>query len=114
MQRDTEKRIGGKVGRDGERIDREPSRRRTRSSCGEKETESRASKGKQQRKHRLLFFFFFWERKGEERLEKEGRKLRLCFQAAFSGGVPRACGAGRIGTEQRRMKRDLAECNLSL
>ena len=60
------------------------------------------------------FFFFFWERTGEERLEKEGRKLRLCFQAAFSGGVPRACGAGRIGTEQRRMKRDLAECNLSL
>lgn len=61
-----------------------------------------------------FFFFFFWERKGEERLEKEGRKLRLCFQAAFSGGAPRACGAGRIGIEQRRMKRDLAECNLSL
>ena len=33
LQRDTEKRIGGKVGRAGERIDREPCRRRTRSSC---------------------------------------------------------------------------------
>lgn len=33
-------------------------------------------------------FFFFWERKGEERLEKEGRKLRLCFQAAFEALVP--------------------------
>lgn len=73
MQRDTEKRIGGKVGRVGERIDREPSRRRTRSSCGEKETESRASKGKQhykQRKHRLLFFFF----SGRERVKRGWRK----------------------------------------
>ena len=70
MQRDTEKRIGGKMGRDGERIDREPSRRRTRSSCGEKETESRASKGKQQRKHRLLFFFF----SGRERVKRGWKK----------------------------------------
>ena len=47
-------------------------------------------------------------------MEKEGKKLRLCFQAAFSGGAPRACRACRIGIEQRRMKRDLAEFNLSL
>lgn len=38
-------------------------------------------------------FFFFWERKGEERLEKEGKEFRLCSGQLFQEGRPRAFGA---------------------